>query len=219
MKRRNNLYNIITNINVIRNIYFDEVSKTTKNKKKVENFSNYLSLNLVNIKNMLERENVVFDKYTVFLVQEPKYRLIMSQTIKDKIINHLVAHYFILNVYEPSLINSNVATRVGLGTSMGIKLLKQYINELKKNGKKIYYLKCDIEKYFYNIDHDILKKNIRSKIKGVKAINLIDKIIDSTNDEILNKKIENVCILEMEKIKSLNISDKEKQLKIGSLKK
>lgn len=132
MKRLNNIYDIITNINVIRNMYFDEVAKTTRNKKKVERFSNYLSLNLVNIRNMLVNQNVIFDKYIIFLVQEPKYRLVMSQTIKDKIINHLVAHYFILNIFEPSLIDSNVATRKGFGTSKGIKLLKQFINELKK---------------------------------------------------------------------------------------
>lgn len=219
MKRVNNLYDIITNINVIRNMYFDEVSRTTKNKRKIENFSNYLSLNLVNIRNMLVEENVVFDKYIVFLIQEPKYRLIMSQSIKDKIINHLVAHYFILNVFEPSLVDSNVATRKGFGTSMGIKLLKRYINELKKSGKKIYYLKCDIEKYFYNIDHSTLKKIINKKIKDPKALNLIYKIIDSTNNNELNNKIEEICNKEIEKVKNLNISNKEKNLKIKSLEK
>lgn len=219
MKRVNNIYDIITNINVIRNMYFDEVAKTTRNKKKVERFSNYLSLNLVNIRNMLVNQNVIFDKYIIFLVQEPKYRLVMSQTIKDKIINHLVAHYFVLNIFEPSLIDSNVATRKGFGTSKGIKLLKQFINELKKQNKKIYYLKCDIEKYFYSIDHDKLKNILRTKIKDQKALDLLDRIIDSTNIYNINKDIESVCNLEIDRVKNLNISTHEKRLKIESLEK
>lgn len=219
MKRKSNLYNIITDINVIRNMYFDEISRTTKNKKKIENFSNYLSLNIVNIRNMLINNNVTFDKYIVFLIQEPKYRLIMSQSIKDKIINHLVAHHFILNVFEPSLIDSNVATRKGYGTKKGIDLLKKYINELKKNNMEIYYLKCDIEKYFYNIDHDILKTIIRKKIKDKEVISLIDKIIDSTNNLELNQEIERVCKKEIKKIEMLNISNKEKNLKINQIEK
>lgn len=217
MKRVNNIYDIITNINVIRNMYFDEISRTTRNKKKIERFSNYLSLNLVNIRNMLVNENVKFDKYIIFLIQEPKYRLVMSQTIKDKIINHLVAHYFVLNVFEPTFIDSNVATRKGFGPSKGIKLLKRYINELKKQNKKIYYLKCDIEKYFYNINHEILKSILRTKIKDLKALNLLDKIIDSTSIYDINKDIEDVCNAEIDRVMGLNISKSEKKLKIESL--
>lgn len=194
-----------------------EVARTTKNKHKTEKFSDYLSLNLVNIRNMLVNENVKFDKYIIFLIQEPKYRLIMSQTIKDKIINHLVAHNFVLNVFEPTFVDSNVATRIGFGPSKGIKLLKRYINELKKQNKKIYYLKCDIEKYFYNIDHEILKKILRTKIKDQKALKLLDQIIDSTSVYDINKDIEKVCDKEIDRIEKLNISNHEKKLKIDFL--
>lgn len=217
MKRKNNIYNMITNLNVIKNMYFNEVAKTTKNKQKIEKFSDYLSLNLVNIRNMLVNENVKFDKYIIFLIQEPKYRLIMSQTIKDKIINHLVAHNFVLDVFEPTFIDSNVATRRGFGPSKGIKLLKRYINELKRQNKKIYYLKCDIEKYFYNIDHEILKKILRTKIKDLRALRLLDQIIDSTNVYDISKDIEKVCNKEINRIKKLNISNHEKELKIKFL--
>ncbi len=34
--------------------------------------------------------------------------------------------------------------------------MKKYINSIKENYDNVYILKCDISKYFYNIDHEIL---------------------------------------------------------------
>lgn len=219
MKRYNDLYNEITNIKNIIYIYENEIKKNTKNKFKIEKFENYLSLNIFNIYNELANQKVKFSNYYIFLIKEPKYRIIMSQTIKDKIINHLVARYFLLKVYEKSLLDSNIATRKGKGPLYGIKLLKRYINILKKEQKEIYYLKCDISKYFYNIDHVVLKNILRKKIKDKKSLELLDQIIDTTNNTYIKDKIEELCKREIEKISSLNISNKEKIKKIEEINK
>ena len=39
----------------------------------------------------------------------------MSNNIKDKIINHLVAKYLLSNVLDKTFINTTVATRIGMG--------------------------------------------------------------------------------------------------------
>lgn len=213
------MYENITDLNNIINIYNSEIKKNTKNKIKIEKFENYLSLNIFNIYNELKDEKVKFSKYHIFLIKEPKYRIIMSQTIKDKIINHLVARYFLLKVYEKSFLNSNIATRKGKGPLFGIKLIKKYINELKKENKDIYYLKCDISKYFYNVDHNILKNILRKKIKDKKALKLIDDIIDSTNYSYVSKRIEELCQKEIDKINKLQIPQKEKNKKIEEINK
>ena len=113
----------------------------------------------------------------------------MSQSIKDKVINHLVARYFLINVFEKGLIENNIATRKNKGTHYGLKLFKKYLNIMKNKYNNFYILKFDISKYFYNIDHDIVKGLIRNKIKDKKVISLIDKIIDSTDMEYINKTI------------------------------
>lgn len=213
------MYENITDLNNIINIYNSEIKKNTKNKIKIEKFENYLSLNIFNIYNELKEEKVKFSKYHIFLIKEPKYRIIMSQTIKDKIINHLVARYFLLKVYEKSFLNSNIATRKGKGPLFGIKLIKKYINELKKENKDIYYLKCDISKYFYNVDHNVLKNILRKKIKDKKALKLIDDIIDSTNYSYISKRIEELCQKEIDKINKLQIPQKEKNKKIEEINK
>lgn len=126
----------------------------------------------------------------------------MSQNIIDKLINHVVSEYFLINIYDRTLIDTNIATRKNKGTHYGIKLLKKYINEIKD--EKFYILKFDISKYFYNLDHKILKDLIRKKIKDKDVLNIIDKIIDSTNCDYINKTINKEKQKEIDKVKNNN---------------
>ncbi len=175
MKRKNNLYLNICNIE---NIIKESKKIKVKNKKKLEKFNDYYSINIISIYNELNNKTYKIGKYNIFKIYEPKERIIMSLSIKDKIVNNLVSKY-ILNVLDKSLINENIATRKNKGTSLGIKLLKKYLNKMKT--KEFYILKFDIKKYFYNIDHNKLKGIINKKIKDKDSINLINQIIDSTN--------------------------------------
>ena len=113
----------------------------------------------------------------------------MSQSIEDKIINHLIAKYFLLRVFEPKYIDSMCATRIGRGTSYAINLMKKYLNIMKFKYNDFYILKLDIKKYFYNNDHEILKEIVKSNIKDYKALCLLEKVIDSTNAKYINEEI------------------------------
>ena len=142
MKRIGNLYSKITDIKNITDMYDKKVSINTKNKVKVERFDEHYVSNIARIKAILESKNYKPNKYNIFLIREPKVRLIMAQSITDKIINHLVSKYFLVDVFEPILIENNIAMRVSKGTHVGIKKLK---NCLKKNiNKNLYVLKFDV---------------------------------------------------------------------------
>ncbi len=217
MKKINNLYDKINDIDIIIDMYDNVVSKNTKNKQKIEKFNDYYSINIINIKNIINSGNYIPGKYNIFLVREPKIRIIMSQNITDKVINHLIAKYFLIDVFDKTLIDFNIATRLNKGTHYGIKLTKKYLNEMKIKYDTFYYLKFDISKYFYNIDHEIVKKLINKKIKDKKVINIINNIIDSTNREYVNNEINNLKNCEIERINKLNISEYEKEIKIKEI--
>ena len=173
MKRFNNIYSNILDIKKIDYIYQKRIKLNTKNKRKLERFEeNYVS-NIYKIKEKLENKTYTPGKYNIFLIKEPKLRLIMSQNIEDKIINHLVSEFIIKPYFDNAFIYSNVSTRINKGSKLGIELVKKYINELKSDD--FYILKIDISKYFYSIDHNVLKKQIRRKIKDKDALELIDK--------------------------------------------
>ena len=50
----------------------------------------------------------------------------------------------------------NVATRKNLGRDYGIRLVKKYL-EYYKIMDNCYVLKMNISRYFYRIDHNVLK--------------------------------------------------------------
>ena len=188
MKRASNLYSDLYNLDNIINMT-DKVLSKVKNKERREKFYLYYSEHIISIKKRLESNDINLGKYNIFLITDPKCRVIMSQSIEDKIINHLIAEYLLVRVFENRYIDSMCATRINKGSGYATKLMKKYLNEIKLKESKFYILKLDIKKYFYNIDHDILKRMLKDNIKDKKAINLLFKVIDSTNDTYINEQI------------------------------
>lgn len=216
MKRIGNLYDKILDIENIKYVYDKSVRRNTKNKSKIERFEqNYVS-NLLYIKQVLEKRKYIPGKYNIFIIMEPKIRLIMSQNIIDKIINHLVSKYFLVEIFDKTLIDGNVATRKGKGNNYGLKKLTKYLQ--KNVDKDLYILKFDIKKYFFNLDHQIIKKLIRKKIKDPDVLNILDLIIDSTDEEYVNKEIKKLKRNTIRKILEKNISLNDKQKIINDIK-
>ena len=217
MKRKKNLYKKITDLDVIMNMYDKVIKLNTKNKYKIEAFDRFYSENMVMIKELLASKKYTPGRYSIFFIREPKLRIIMSQNIMDKIVNHLVAKYILVRAFEDKLIDQNCATRNNKGTHYALRLFKKYTNLFKRNYKCFYVLKFDISKYFYNIDHDIVKSMIRKRIKDKDALCIVDKIIDSTDEYYINKNISNLKKLAIKKIECKNLIDKEE--KISEIKK
>ena len=99
--------------------------------------------------------------------------------MQDKIINHLVARHILYPAILPCLLDVNVASRKNMGTHRGVELALQFHNEYKVKYGTYYVLKCDISKFFSNIDHDILKEKLKRRIKDKDALKIVFDIIDS----------------------------------------
>ena len=132
------------------------------------------------------------NRYRCFLIFEPKARLVMSQSIRDKVVNHLVAQQYLLPLLERTLIDANVATRKKKGSKYAKKMIGKYIAELqaKKPGAPIYAMKIDVSKYFYTIDHEILFKMLRRRIKDPDVLEILRRIVSETNKPYINKVID-----------------------------
>ena len=77
MKRYNNLYDKMLDFEVINKTY-KVIRKNTKNKDKLFRFEQFYSLNIINIYNSLKNKTYNPGLYNVFIISEPKYRIIMS---------------------------------------------------------------------------------------------------------------------------------------------
>ena len=87
---------------------FHDVSIKTKHKNKIVNFKLFYVTNIMQIYKVLEQKKYSHGPYNIFLVKEHKYRLIMSENISDKIINHLLSKEILLPAIEPRLIDMNI---------------------------------------------------------------------------------------------------------------
>lgn len=176
------------NVSNLLNIYENEISKNVKNKRKLYDFEINKMQYIEDIIKMLKNGLVGHNHYNIFLIYEPKCRLVMSLSVKDKVINHFITKYVLENSLSKYLDERNVATRKGMGTDYAIKLVKKYINKLKCKYDNFYVLKLDISKYFYSVDHDVLKKLMADKL-DIYEYDIISKIIDSTNKIYINETI------------------------------
>lgn len=195
------------------NKVFKIIKKNTRHKTKILKFEIFYTSNIINVLEILKSKKYMHSKYNIFMIKEPKYRIIMSECMTDKIINHLISSYVLFPLLEKKLIDSNVATRTNMGTKMGIKKIKKYINTLKENYNKFYALKCDITKFFYSIDHNILLNKLQKIIKDENIYNIIKNIINSTNYDYVNKRIIDLKENGKKEISKLDISQTEKDLK------
>ena len=178
MKRKSNLYKNICKFENIENA-FNEVCRNTKNKRKIAILKEYKSIYIARIHHILENKSYAPGPVNIFTIYEPKARRIVSQNMQDKIVNHLVARYILYPAILPCLLDINVASREGLGTQEGLKLYKKFRRICDIKYKTYYILKCDISKFFASIDHDILKKKLKRKIKDKDSLKIIFDIIDS----------------------------------------
>ncbi len=210
------------NIKDLLNVYDLEIRKNCRNKQKLYLFERNKMQNISQIYDLLVNDTYYPKPYNIFIIKDPKYRIVMSLSVRDKIINHYFARYILLAKLDKYLDFRSVATRKGYGIDYGIKLVKKYLEKNKRKGK-FYILKIDIKKYFYNIDHDILKSLLKDKLEE-SEYQLLTRIIDSTNNFYINDTINKKINVELKKrphnilkIKDLPNYKKNKGLSLGAM--
>lgn len=95
----------------------------------------------------------------------------------------------------------------------GVLLTKKYLNYMKKKYDNFYILKLDISKYFYSMDHEVLKGILKRKIKDKKALNVLFKMIDSTDRDYINKEIIKLKKRRIYYLKNSNLNNKYELIK------
>ena len=177
------------NLSDLKLVYEQEIRKNVKNRKKIFKFEIQKLEYLLDIKRVLENNLYDGGRYNIFLIYKPKLRVVMSQSIYDKVINHYVSRFILIPKLSKYLNNRNCATRKNMGIDYAIKIFKKDIESFKKY-KEFYFLKLDISKFFYSIDHNILLNLIKEDLTS-EEYDLVKVILDSTNKKYINVIISN----------------------------
>lgn len=169
-----------------------KIRKSIRNKKNLYRFEKNYYSNCNILVDKINNVKYTYSNYHIFTIIEKKMRLIMSSTLEDKIVNHVICNKILLPL-DKYLIDSNCATRIGRGTSYARKLLDKYLVKIKNKSNTFYILKFDFSKYFYNINHKVLLKKL-SKYLNNEDLLLIKDILNTTNHDYINNTIDKLRI-------------------------
>lgn len=121
-------------------------------------------------------------QYHRFIIKEPKPREIMAMSFKDKVVQHCLCDKILTPAFERHFIFDNYASREGKGVHAGLDRLEYFMRRYFRlhGSNEGWALKCDVSKYFYSIDHEVLRGQIAKLITDQRVLGLLDQIIDST---------------------------------------
>lgn len=177
MNRIKNMYSTIYDFE---NLYLSyvEARKNKRYRNDVLKYSSNLEENLIQIQNELIYKTYQIGRYREFYVYEPKKRLVMALDFKDRIVQWAI--YRNLNpIFDKQFITDSFACRIGKGTHKASDRLQYWLRQVARKEQRYYYLKLDISKYFYRIDHGVLMDILKRKIADKDLLWLLDVIIKS----------------------------------------
>lgn len=141
-------------------------------------FSDHLERNLLDLQEDLRAGTYRLGPYRKFYVYEPAQRMIMALQYRDRIVQWAV-YKLLYPAFDRMMIYDSYACRQGKGTHAAADRLQYWLRRLYHQGGQTYYLKTDISKYFYRVDHEILTGILSRYIRDEKLLRLLDLIINS----------------------------------------
>ena len=174
--------NIISTENLF--LAWKEFFRDKKNKKDATTFSLRLAENIFSLHNDLISKKYKHGCYEAFKINDPKPRDIHKATVRDRLLHHAV--YRILYTYfDSKFIHDSYSCRLDKGTHKAIDRLRDFFRKVSKNHTKTcWVLKCDIRKFFANIDYDILKSILAEHIEDQDILWLLGQAIDSFHSPV-----------------------------------
>jgi len=191
MKTYKNIYKeLYSKENIL--LAYKKATKGKSSRPDIKEFKKYLFKNLESLHQELKNQTYKPKPLKKFIIRDPKTRTIHKSDFKDRIIHHTLIN-ILEPIYEKTFIHDSFANRKNKGTHKAIQRFDKFKRKVSKNGKLTnnpynnnsvqgYLLKADIKHYFKTVDHSILLKILKRKIKDKKVIQLTNKILKNYGD-------------------------------------
>lgn len=160
---------------------YQKFIKGKRQKTDIQKFILNCEEELVDLHNDIVFRKYRHGKYEHFRIFDPKLREIDKASVRDRIVHQLVYDHLV-GIYDKKFYFHSYAARKTKGTHKAIKLFRESLLCSSGNSRRpTFILKCDIKKFFANIDKPILIKLLKSKITDDDYLFLIKEIIYSFN--------------------------------------
>ncbi|MBN2001136.1 RNA-directed DNA polymerase [candidate division KSB1 bacterium] len=141
-------------------------------KIEVIEYRNRLQENLTKLRSQILSGNIEIGNYFYFTIYDPKKRLICAAPFGQRVLHHALMNVC-FPFFERVQIYDSYATRINKGTYAALDRAKRY------NRHYSWFLKLDYRKFFDNIDHGILEKQLHRVFKDKNLLYIFKQIIGS----------------------------------------
>lgn len=170
MKRRGHLFEGVANFAAL--LAAERRARRGKrNRPDVARFVFHLETNLLELESELRTGTYAMRQYRTFLVREPKLRRICAADYRDRVVHHAVC-----DVLDPLFDSGLIADTFACRRGKGVHACVRRVQDLAR--KHPYALLCDVKRYFETIDHGVLKRLYRRKLKDRALLALLDRIVE-----------------------------------------
>lgn len=164
-----------------------EFIKGKRNKKDVQAFARHLFDNLYDLHTDLVAGTYRHGPYRAFSIADPKPRNIHKASVRDRVLHHAL-YRILYPFFDRTFVPYSYSCRKNKGTHKAMEQFKKYAQKLDANSTKTcYVLKCDIKKFFANIDQNILLGVLSFSIPDRHVMWLLAEIITSFHSTGIGK--------------------------------
>ena len=137
-------------------------------------FQYHLEANLLQLHSDLNDGSYKHGSYKRFTVCDNKRREIFVSPLRDRVVHRLVYDY-LLPIWDKAFIYDSWSCRQGKGLLAAIERTQQFL----KAYPRAYIWRADVQKFFDNVDQQVLFELLKRRIKDPKAMLLIREILKS----------------------------------------
>lgn len=141
---------------------------------RIQRFAEDPLRHLVTIQQRLRERRYTFGPYKTFTVREKKFRDVVDAPMKDRIV-HWMLYRFMLPIWQPKFIHDTYGNLPGRGTHAAVRRLAQFA----RGADAQWVLQLDISKYFYSVNHALLKARVLRYLGDHDLRVLLDSLVDS----------------------------------------
>src|SRR3990167_9623727 len=144
-------------------------------------FEQHLMHNLIRLHSDLKQKTYKHGGYKTRKISDPKPRVLHIAPVRDRFLHHAV-HRVLYPFFNKKFQCDSFSSRREKGIHKAMNRFQKFVRIVGKNNtKQCWVLKCDIRKFFANIDHNILISILQKHITDTDTLWLCERIIRSFN--------------------------------------
>ena len=158
---------------------WQEFLRGKRKKYDIQEFSLRLMDNLFSLHRDLIHHTYKHGGYQEFKINDPKPRVIHKAAVSDRLVHHAL-HRLLSPFFDKIFIADSYSCRRHKGTHRAANGFRKYFYQASQNNTtSCWVLKCDIRKFFANIDHQVLTKILTTYIPDKNILKLLETVIES----------------------------------------